>query len=119
MIHSAETTAAGHQGIEERPDRNDRTILVRVAMRRGKRGVLPKTPEAQLDNLTGTALAEKLHHMIGVDVAIQGLMEPTQARESIFLAGTTPFDKAMFSKHFIRKKPSLGKGMKPCYPELP
>ena len=80
LIHSAETTAAhvhdltpaadllhgeetvvyadaGYQGIEKREEMQGRGICFRVAMRPGKRRVLPDTPEGRLDDLVETAKA--------------------------------------------------------------
>ena len=80
LIHSVETTAAnvhdltpaadllhgeeivvyanaGYQGIEKRDEMQGRGIGFRVAMRPGKRRVLPDTPEGRLDDLIETAKA--------------------------------------------------------------
>ena len=80
LIHSVETTAAnvhdltpaadllhgeekvvyadaGYQGIEKRDEMQGRGIGFRVAMRPGKRRVLPDTPEGRLDDLVETAKA--------------------------------------------------------------
>jgi IS5 family transposase len=45
------------QGIEKRPEMAGRSIGFRVAMRPGKRRVLPDTPEGRLDDLNETAKA--------------------------------------------------------------
>lgn len=80
LIHSVETTAAhvhdltpaadllhgeeavvyadaGYQGIEKRDEMQGRGIGFRVAMRPGKRRVLPDIPEGRLDDLDETAKA--------------------------------------------------------------
>jgi IS5 family transposase len=80
LIHSVETTAAnvqdlapaadllhgeetvvyadtGYQGIEKRDEMQGRGIGFRVAMRPGRRRVLPDTPEGRLDDLVETAKA--------------------------------------------------------------
>jgi IS5 family transposase len=80
LIHSVETTAAnvhdltpaaellqgeetvvytdaGYQGIEKRAEMQGRGIRLRVAMRPGKRRVLPDTPEGRLDDLIESAKA--------------------------------------------------------------
>ncbi len=80
LIHSVETTAAnvhdltpaaellhgeevvvcadaGYQCIEKRPEMKDKAIGFRIAMRPGKRRVLPDTPEGRLDDLIETAKA--------------------------------------------------------------
>jgi IS5 family transposase len=80
LIHSIETTAAnvhdltpaaellhgegtvvyaesGYQGIAKREEMKGKAIRFRVAMRPGKRRVLPDTPEGRLDDLIETALA--------------------------------------------------------------
>ena len=80
LIHSVETTAAnvhdltpaadllhgeesvvyadaGYQGIEKRAEMQGRGIGFRVAMRPGKRRVLPDTPQGRLDDLIETAKA--------------------------------------------------------------
>jgi len=73
LIHAVETTAAnvhdltpaaellhgdaGYQGIEKRPEMQGRGIGFRVAMRPGKRRVLPDTPEGWVDDLVETAKA--------------------------------------------------------------
>ena len=80
MIHSVETTTAnvhditqaaqllhgeedvvygyaGYQGIDKRAEIADKSITFRVAMRPGKRRVLPKTPDGRLLDLVETALA--------------------------------------------------------------
>ena len=80
LFHSVETTAAnvhdltpaadllhgeaivvyadaGYQGIEKRDEMQGRGIGFRVAMRPGRRRVLPQTPEGRLDDLVETAKA--------------------------------------------------------------
>jgi IS5 family transposase len=80
LIHSVETTAAnvhdltpaaellhgeeivvyadaGYQGIEKRTEMQGRGIGFRIAMRPGKRRVLPDTPEGRVDDLIETAKA--------------------------------------------------------------
>jgi IS5 family transposase len=80
LIHSVETTAAnvhdltpaaellhgeekvinadaGYQGIEKRDEMQGRGIGFRVAMRPGKRRVLPYMPEGRVDDLVQTAKA--------------------------------------------------------------
>jgi IS5 family transposase len=80
LIHSVETTAAnvhdltpaaellhgyeqvvyadaGYQGIEKRPEMEGQTTTFRIAMRPGKRRVLPDTAEGRLDDLVETAKA--------------------------------------------------------------
>jgi IS5 family transposase len=64
LLHGEETVAyadAGNQGIEKREAMQDWVIAFRVAMRPGKRRVLPDTPEGRLDDLIETAKA----HMRG------------------------------------------------------
>ena len=54
LLHGEETVVyadAGYQGIEKREEMQGRGIGFRVAMRPGKRRVLPDTPEGRLDNL--------------------------------------------------------------------
>ena len=48
---------AVYQGIEKRDEMQGRWIAFRVAMRPGKRRVLPDTPEGRLDDLVETAKA--------------------------------------------------------------
>jgi IS5 family transposase len=60
LLHGEETVVyadAGYQGIEKRPEMQDRGIGFRVAMRPGKRRALPDTPEGRIDGLTETAKA--------------------------------------------------------------
>ena len=74
LIHSVETTSAnvhditraaqqyhgdeaGYQGIEKRAKMAGKSTTFRVAMRPGKRRVLPDTPEGRLLDLVETALA--------------------------------------------------------------
>ncbi len=48
---------AGYQGIAKRPEMAGKTTEFRVAMRHGKRRVLPDTPEGRLADLVETAKA--------------------------------------------------------------
>ena len=60
LLHGEETVVyadAGYQGIEKREEMQGRGIGFRVAMRPGKRRVLPDTPEGRLDDLVETAKA--------------------------------------------------------------
>ncbi len=60
LLHGEETVGnadAGYQGSEKRDERQGRGIGFRVAMRPGKRRVLPETPEGRLDDLIETAKA--------------------------------------------------------------
>ena len=60
LLHGEETVVyadAGYQGIEKRPEMEDRGIGFRVAMRPGKRRALPDTPEVRVDDLIETAKA--------------------------------------------------------------
>jgi IS5 family transposase len=60
LLHGGETVVyadAGYQGIEKRPEMQGRGIGFRVAMRPGKRRVLPDTPEGRVDDLVETAKA--------------------------------------------------------------
>jgi len=60
LLHGEETVVyadAGYQGIEKRPEMQGRGIGFRVAMRPGKRRVLPDTPEGRVDDLVETAKA--------------------------------------------------------------
>jgi IS5 family transposase len=60
LLHGEETVVyadAGYQGIEKREEIQGRGIGFRVAMRPGKRRVLPDTPEGRLDDLVETAKA--------------------------------------------------------------
>ena len=55
--HQREDADAGYQGIEKREEMQGRGIGFRIAMRPGKRRVLPQTPEGLLDDLIETAKA--------------------------------------------------------------
>jgi IS5 family transposase len=60
LLHGEETVVyadAGYQGIEKRDEMQGRGIGFRVAMRPGKRRVLPDTPEGRIDDLVETAKA--------------------------------------------------------------
>ncbi|SBO44711.1 IS5 family transposase [Cyanobium sp. NIES-981] len=60
LLHGDEEVVygdAGYQGIEKRDQMKARGIGFRVAMRPGKRRVLPDTPEGRLDDLVETAKA--------------------------------------------------------------
>ncbi len=60
LLHDEKTVLyadAGYQGIEKREEMQGRGIGFRVAMRPGKRRVLPDTPEGRLDDLVETAKA--------------------------------------------------------------
>ena len=60
LLHGEETLVyadAGYQGIEKRDEMKGRGIGFLVAMRPGKRRVLPDTPEGRLDDLVETAKA--------------------------------------------------------------
>jgi IS5 family transposase len=60
LLHGEETVVyadAGYQGIEKREEMQGRGIGFRIAMRPGKRRVLPDTPEGRLDDLIETAKA--------------------------------------------------------------
>ena len=60
LLHGGETVVnadAGYQGITKRDEMQGRGIGFRVAMRPGKRRVLPDTPEGRLDDLVETAKA--------------------------------------------------------------
>ena len=60
LLHGEKTVVyedAGYQGIEKRELMQGRGIGFRVAMRPGKRRVLPDNPEGQLDDLVETAIA--------------------------------------------------------------
>jgi IS5 family transposase len=60
LLHGEETVVyadAGYQGIEKRDEMEGKGIGFRVAMRPGKRRVLPDTPEGRLDELIETAKA--------------------------------------------------------------
>ena len=60
LLHGEETVVygdAGYQGIEKRPEMQDRGIGFRIAMRPGKRRALPDTPEGRVDDLIETAKA--------------------------------------------------------------
>ena len=72
LLHGEETVVyadAGQQGMEKRPKRQGRGIGFRVAMRLGKRCVLPDTPEGHGDDLVETAKAHiraKVEHPFDV-----------------------------------------------------
>ncbi len=60
LLHGEETAVyadAVYQGIEKRAEMEGRGIGFRVAMRLGKRRVLPDTPEGRVDDLIETAKA--------------------------------------------------------------
>jgi transposase, IS5 family len=60
LLHGEEEVVyadAGYQGIEKREDMEGKTAKFRVAMRPGKRRVLPDTPEGRLENLVEAAKA--------------------------------------------------------------
>jgi len=60
LLHEEETVVyadAGYQGLEKREEMQGRGIGFRIAMRPGKRRVLPHTPEGRLDDLIETAKA--------------------------------------------------------------
>jgi IS5 family transposase len=60
LLHGEETVVyadAGYQGIEKREEMQGRGIGLRIAMRPGKRRILPDTPEGRLDDLVETAKA--------------------------------------------------------------
>jgi IS5 family transposase len=60
LLHGEEKVVyadAGYQGIEKREEMQGRGIGFRVAMRPGKRRVLPDTPEGRLEDLVETAKA--------------------------------------------------------------
>jgi IS5 family transposase len=60
LLHGEENVVyadAGYQGIEKRDTMQGRGIGFRVAMRPGKRRMLPDTPEGRLDDLVETAKA--------------------------------------------------------------
>jgi IS5 family transposase len=60
LLHGEEKVVyadAGYQGIAKRPEMAGRTTDFRVAMRPGKRRVLPDTPEGRLADLVETAKA--------------------------------------------------------------
>ena len=60
LLHGEEEVVygdAGYQGIEKRAEIADKSITFRVAMRPGKRRVLPKTPDGRLLDLVETAKA--------------------------------------------------------------
>ena len=60
LLHGEETVVyadSGYQGIEKRDEMKGKAIGFRVAMRPGKRRVLPDTPEGRLDDLIETAKA--------------------------------------------------------------
>ena len=60
LLHGDETVVyagAGYQGIEKREEMQSRGIGFRIAMRPGKRRVLPDTPEGRLNDLIETVKA--------------------------------------------------------------
>ena len=60
LLHGEEEVVygdAGYQGIEKRPEMAGKSTTFRVAMRPGKRRVLPDTPEGRLLDLVETAKA--------------------------------------------------------------
>ena len=60
QLHGEETVVvadAGYQGIANRPEMADKEIEFRVAMRPGKRRVLPETPDGRRLDLIETAKA--------------------------------------------------------------
>ena len=60
LLHGEETVVyadAGYQGIEKQDEMQGRGIGFRVAMRPGRRRVLPDMPEGRLDDLVETAKA--------------------------------------------------------------
>jgi IS5 family transposase len=60
LLHGEETVVYGdaaYQGIEKRPEMEDKGIVFRVAMRPGKRRALTDTPEERVDDLIETAKA--------------------------------------------------------------
>jgi IS5 family transposase len=60
LLHGDEKVVygdAGYQGIAKRPEMADKKTQFRVAMRPGKRRVLPDTPDGRLDDLVETAKA--------------------------------------------------------------
>ncbi len=60
LLHGEETVVyvdAGDQGIEKREEMQGRGIGFRIAMRPGKRRVLPDMPEGRLDDLVEIAKA--------------------------------------------------------------
>ena len=60
LLHGDEKVVygdAGYQGIAKRPEMADKKTQFRVAMRPGKRRVLPDTPEGRLEDLIETAKA--------------------------------------------------------------
>jgi IS5 family transposase len=60
LFHGEETVAyadAGYQGMTNRPEMADKEIKSGVAMRPGKRRVLPETPDGRLLDLIETAKA--------------------------------------------------------------
>ena len=70
LLHGEETVVyadAGYQGIEKREEMQGRGIGFRVAMRPGKRRVLPDTPEGRLDDLVETAIAGTAYACSGAD----------------------------------------------------
>ena len=60
LLHGDEEVVygdAGYQGIAKRPELVGKTMEFRVAMRPGKRRVLPDTPDGRLEDLIETAKA--------------------------------------------------------------
>jgi IS5 family transposase len=60
LMHGGEEVVygdAGYQGIAKRPDMAGKTTEFRVAMRPGKRRILPDTPDGRLQDLIETAKA--------------------------------------------------------------
>ena len=60
LLHGEEEVVygdAGYQGIEKRAEMTGKSTTFRVAMRPGKRRVLPDTPDGRLLDLVETALA--------------------------------------------------------------
>ena len=72
LLHGEEEVVygdAGYQGIEKRAEMAGKSTTFRVAMRPGKRRVLPDTPEGRLLNLIETAQAHiraKVEHPLRV-----------------------------------------------------
>ena len=72
LIHGQEEVVygdAGYQGIEKRAEMAGKSTTFRVAMRPGKRQVLPDTPENRLLDLVETAKARiraKVEHLFRV-----------------------------------------------------
>lgn len=58
LLHGEEEVVyadAGYQGIEKRPEMEDKSATFRVAMRLGKRRALPNRADGRLDDLIATA----------------------------------------------------------------